>query len=65
MRIETVLYPINLIRRLPGSFSFKNCQLMRVTESFYCRSGRVCETRHGKALVGFRFALPIGVNLRK
>ena len=35
---------------LPGLFSFKNFQLMSVTESLYCR-------------LGFAIALPIGVNL--
>ena len=34
-----------------------------------CRSGRACETRHAARYqvrkVGFRSALPIGVNLRK
>ncbi len=36
----------------PGLFSFKNYQLMRVTDSLFRRSGRAV-------------AKPIGVNLRK
>ncbi len=37
---------------MPGLFSFKNYQLMRVTDSLFRRSGRAV-------------AKPIGVNLRK
>ncbi len=51
-----------------GLFSFKNCQLMCVTDSLYRRSGRA--KRNPTFIdfgyhVGFRFALPIGVKLRE
>ena len=60
--LDTVFYiPV---APLAGLFSFKNFQLMSVTESLYCRLGRaIAKPNICVYLLGFAIALPIGVNL--
>ena len=51
-----------------GLFSFKNNRLIGFTESLYCRSGRVYETRHDRTvtlrLSGFASLCPTYDNIK-
>ena len=51
--------PRNNNRVISGLFSFKNFQLMSVTESLYCRLGRaIAKPNKYTQMLGFAIALP-------
>ena len=56
---------ISCFWHLPRVFSFKNNRLIDFTVSLSCRSGRAQRNPTRLIHVGFRCALPIGVNLSK